>query len=63
MKMKIQKLNDENKVVATYDNIMAAAKDIESKKDPWQVAITLAYAITHHRKAYKSKWRQIKINK
>lgn len=32
MKTKIQKLNDENKVIAEYDNIMVAAKRLKVKK-------------------------------
>ena len=59
MKTQIQKLDDNNKVIATYDNLMVAAKSIETRMDPWKVALSIAYAVTHNKRAYKTKWRQI----
>ena len=59
MKTQIQKIDDNNKVIATYDNLMIAAKSVETKMDSWKVALSIAYAINHNKRAYKTKWRQI----
>ena len=59
MQNKIQKIDDNNKIVETYDNLMIAAKSINTKIDTWKVALTIAYAITHNKRAYKSKWKAL----
>ena len=60
MKTIIQKIDENNKIIASYNNIMAAAKDIDNKKATWQNAITIAYAMKNHKKAFKAKWKQVK---
>ena len=57
--MKIQKLDDSNNVIGIYDDIMAAAKSVESRKDTWQVALTIAQVIGTQKRAYKFKWKKI----
>lgn len=57
--MKIQKLDENNKIIGVYDNLMVAAKSIDTKVDTWKVALTIAYSMRHNKRAYKARWKEV----
>lgn len=59
--MKIQKIDENNKCVAVYDNITAAAKSIDANRETWQIAMAIAYAINTNTRAYKFKWKKVEF--
>ena len=60
MKIQIQKIDNNNKIIATYNNLMIAAKSIKTNIEPWKVALSIYEAIYYNKKAYKAKWKLIK---
>jgi len=58
--MKIEQLNEDNKVIATYYSIQDAAKHIQSRASEMAIQLNIAWAIMHNTRAYKYKWRQAK---
>lgn len=61
-KIKIQRIDENNKIIGEYNSIMDAAAAIDTKFEPWKVALTIAWAITHNKRAYKSIWKEVKNN-
>jgi hypothetical protein len=57
---KIEKLNEDNQVIAVYNSLADAAASIESKMENWKVQLYIAYALINNGRAYKFKWRAVK---
>ena len=60
--MKIQKIDENEKIIATYYSIGEAAKDIKinKKQTIFGVQLNIAYAILNNTKAYQYKWEIIR---
>lgn len=51
---------DENKKIEIFNNIVDAAKSVDTKMELWKVQMLIVDAINHKKRAFKYNWQKVK---
>ena len=56
---KIEKFDNENKEIKTFNTMKEASASVSTKMDEWKVQMLIANAINTGRNAFKCKWKKV----